>query len=80
MRLSIEITPEQHKRLKATAALQGKTIKEYVLEKTLPTESEEAALQGLENFMKPRVEAAQKGEFASKSVQEIFEEVATNKV
>lgn len=36
MRLSIEITAEQHKKLKAIAALQGKSIKDYVLEKSLP--------------------------------------------
>jgi uncharacterized protein (DUF1778 family) len=35
-RLSIEITPEQHQRLKAMAALSGQTIKEYILERTLP--------------------------------------------
>jgi len=36
MRLSIEVSAEQHQRLKASAALQGKSIKDYVLEKTLP--------------------------------------------
>lgn len=34
MRLSIEITREQHRYLKAIAALQGQTIKDYVLERT----------------------------------------------
>ena len=38
MRLSIDITQEQHKALKATAAMQGKSIKDYVLERTLPDE------------------------------------------
>ena len=32
-RLSIDVTPEQHQRLKAIAALSGMTIKEYVLER-----------------------------------------------
>ncbi len=31
MRLSIEVTPEQHQRLRAVAALKGQTIKDYVL-------------------------------------------------
>ena len=35
-RLSIEVTPEQHQRLKAMAALAGQTIKEYILERALP--------------------------------------------
>jgi hypothetical protein len=30
--LSIEVTPERHQRLKAIAALCGKTIKDYILE------------------------------------------------
>jgi uncharacterized protein (DUF1778 family) len=30
-RLSIDLTPEQHQKIKAVAAMQGKSIKEYVL-------------------------------------------------
>ena len=33
-RISIDVTAEQHKKLKALAALQGKTIKQFVLERT----------------------------------------------
>ena len=80
-RLSIEVTPEQHQRLKAIAALYGKTIKDYVLERALPplpemdalTETE--ALHQLETFLKPRIEAAKRGEVIVKSVEQIFEEV-----
>lgn len=75
MRLSIEITPEQHQRLKATAALQGKSIKDYVLDRTLPDSDEQTALQELEVFLKPRIEAARKGDFSSKSIDDIFDEV-----
>jgi hypothetical protein len=75
MRLSIEITPEQHQRLKATAALQGKSIKDYVLDRTLPDSDEQTALQELEGFLKPRIEAARKGDFSSKSIDDIFDEV-----
>jgi hypothetical protein len=75
MRLSIEVTPEQHQRLKAAAALQGKSIKDYVLERTLPDFEEQAALQELETFLKPRIEAAENGKFSTKSVDEIFDEV-----
>ena len=73
MRLSIDITKEQHKALKATAAMQGKSIKDYVLERTLP--DEEAALKELENFLKPRVEAAMRGERSDQTLNEIFDEV-----
>ncbi len=75
MRLSIEISPEEHQRLKAAAALQGKSIKDYVLERTLPDSQEKAALQKLESFLKPRIDAAMNGERSSLSVDEIFDEI-----
>ena len=50
MRLSIEISPEEHQRLKAAAALKGQSIKDYVLERTLPNADEQAALRELESF------------------------------
>ena len=75
MRLSIEITAKQHQHLKAAAALQGQSIKDYVLERTLPVISEQAAMQELEAFLQPRINAAEKGEFSSKSVDDIFSEV-----
>ena len=77
-RLSIEITSEQHQRLKAVAALHGKSIKEYVLERTLPfapdMESLEKALQKLENFLKPSIKATEKGKTSSRSVK-VFKDV-----
>jgi uncharacterized protein (DUF1778 family) len=30
-RISIDVTPEEHQKLKAMAALKGKSIKDYVL-------------------------------------------------
>ncbi len=76
MRLSIEISPEQHQRLKASAALQDdKSIKDYVLDKTQPDSDEKSALHELESFLKPRIEAADKGEFSKKSIDDIFNEV-----
>jgi predicted DNA-binding protein len=80
-RLSIEVTVEQHQRLKAIAALHGKSIKDYVLERVLPPLpemeglSEEEALHQLETFLQPRVEAAERGEVIAKSVEQIFDEV-----
>ena len=80
-RLSIEVTPEQHQRLKAMAALSGQTIKEYILERALPdlpeidSLSEEEALQQLEAFLKPRLEEAERGEVVNQSVTEIVAEL-----
>ncbi len=80
-RLSIEVTQEQHQRLKAVAALHGKTIKDYVLERVLPPSpekepaSDEEALRQLEDFLKPRIEEAERGETSSRSADQIFEDV-----
>ncbi len=75
MRLSIEVTPEQHQRLKAVAALSGKTIRDYVLERVLDSDmTENEALKQLEDFLKPRIEAAGRGEFSSKDFDGIIAE------
>ena len=77
-RLSIDVTPEQHQRLKAIAALYGQTLKDYILERTLPrlpqieSLSEEEALQRLETFLRPRVAEAERGEVVESSVEQIF--------
>lgn len=74
-RLTIEITDQQHQSIKAMAALQGKSIKEYAMQRLLPlTADEEKAMQELEAFLKPRIEAAERGEVVSTSVHSIFEE------
>jgi hypothetical protein len=64
-RISIEVTAEAHQRLKAFAALRGQTLKEYILERSLPELtgeelSEAEALRQLEQLLKPRIEAAQR--------------------
>jgi predicted sugar kinase len=80
MRLSIEVTPEQHQRLKAVAALRGQSIKDYVLERVLPSlpetdlSDEQQALRELEAFLKSRIEEAEQGLAVDKSVEQIFEE------
>jgi hypothetical protein len=75
MRLSIEVTPDQHQLLKAAAALQGQSIKEYVLTRTLPQSDEQEALHKLEAFLEPRINAAMNGKLSTKSVDTIFDEV-----
>lgn len=49
-RLSIDVLPEEHKRIKAYAALHGETIREYVVESVrerLRQEDEERELSAL---------------------------------
>ena len=51
-RISIDVTGDEHKKLKAMAALRGKSIKDYVLERTLGTaESADTALHELERLL-----------------------------
>ena len=45
-RLTIEITEQQHQSIKALAAMLGKSIKEYAMQRLLPlTPDEEKAMQ-----------------------------------
>lgn len=75
-RLSIDLTPEQHQKIKAVAAMQGKSIKEYVLTQILPTSSDEdMALRELEVLLDKRVRSVKAGKISQKSVEEIFQEV-----
>lgn len=80
-RLSIELTKEQHQRLKAMAALNGKSIKDYVLDRSLPhlpgseSMTEEEALRQLEALLQPRIDAAKRGEFSTRTPEQIFADV-----
>ena len=79
-RLSIDITPEEHQKLKAIAALKGQSIKDFVLKRTLGEApavddmSEDEALEALSDFLKPRVEQARRGELSTKSFEDIRKE------
>lgn len=79
MRLSIDISTEQHQRLKATAALHGQTLKDYVLERVLVSTEEDEALQQLETFLAQRIQEAEGGGMVQKSVLQIFEETLQGK-
>jgi hypothetical protein len=78
-RLSIELSEHQHQKIKALAALNGSSIKEYILEKTLPDGAVETtgmteaqALSQLEAFLLPRIEAAERGELSTLTMPEIL--------
>jgi len=75
-RISIDVTPGQHKRLKALAALSGKSIKDYVLGRTLLQSGEDAALSELEGLLAPRIQSARAGQLLEDSVEAVFDEVA----
>ena len=79
-RLSIDITPEEHQKLKAIAALKGQSIKDFVLKRTLGEApavddmSEGEALEALSDFLKPRIDQARRGELSTKSFEDIRKE------
>lgn len=74
-RLSIELTEQQHHQIKTTAALQGKSLTEYAVERLLPmTEDEQKAMTELKAFVLPRIERARRGEVSPQSFDEIVDE------
>jgi hypothetical protein len=71
-RLTIDMTEEQHKALKAMAALQGKTIKQYTLEKLFPDNAgEDRAWAELTKLLNDRIDRALAGEVSNKTFDEI---------
>lgn len=74
-RLTIDITDQQHQSLKALAALQGKTIKQYALERLFPGDKDaERAWEELKTLMSMRVNEGLAGRLSTKTVGEILDE------
>jgi hypothetical protein len=76
-RISIDVTLDEHQKLKALAALQGKSIKDYVIERTLGAAEgteEEMALEALESFLNARIHGAKKGAVSRRTVGAIFKD------
>lgn len=72
-RLTIDITDQQHQSLKALAAVQGKTIKQYALERLFPADGEQA-WQELKSLIGTRISEGLAGKVSAKSVGEILDE------
>lgn len=71
-RLTIDISEQQHQSIKAMAAIQGKTIKEYALERLFPaTSDEEQAMSELRSLLEQRMAQGARGEVLSQSLTEI---------
>lgn len=74
-RLTIDISDKQHQSLKAHAALQGKTIKQYALEQLFPDDGDaDKAWQELKTIVETRVEEGLLGKVSNKSIREILDE------
>ena len=75
-RLTIDVTDQQHQSLKALAALQGKTIKEYAIEKLFSSNpDEDRAIMELQTLLKQRIAEADNGDVDTHSFDEIAEAV-----
>lgn len=74
-RLTIDMSDQQHQSLKALAALQGKTIKQYALERLFPGDLEaDQTWQELKTLLGARVNDGLAGKLSTKSVGEILDE------
>lgn len=75
-RLTIDITEQQHQSIKAIAALQGKSIKEYAIERLFPAASDEdRALGELKALLEQRMAESTRGEVLDQSLAEIADDV-----
>lgn len=74
-RLTIDVSDQQHKRLKALAALQGKTIKQYALERLFPSgDAADQALAELKAVLGTRINDGLAGKISTKTVADILNE------
>jgi uncharacterized protein (DUF1778 family) len=73
-RLTIDLTDEQHKTLKAIAALEGKSLRQYSLEKLLPVKDEiDEDWQRFKAFINKRIENGLEGKVSERTFDEIVD-------
>jgi hypothetical protein len=79
-RLTIEITEQQHQNIKALAALQGQSIKEYAMQRLFSytngeeQASQESKLAKLRAHLAVGEAAADRGEFSTATAEDIIRE------
>lgn len=74
-RLTVDITDRQHQNLKALAALEGKTIRQFAIERLFPVhDGEDQAWDELGEFLRHRIGRGLAGEVSAKSVADIVAE------
>ena len=74
-RLTIDISDQQHQSLKAMAALQGKTIRQYALERLFPDDADgDKAWQELKTLLGARIDEGLAGKVSGKRIGEILDE------
>lgn len=74
-RLTIDMTEQQHQALKAMAALEGKTIKQFTLECLFGTKKmDSTSLDDIRALLAERVAQAQRGDVSQSSISDIAEQ------
>ena len=74
-RLTIDISEQQHQSLKALAALQGKTIKQYAIERLFPGNIDnDPAWQELKGVLTARINDGLAGKVSARSIADILDE------
>ena len=74
-RLTIDISDRQHQSLKALAALQGKTIREYAIERLFPAQrGDDQAWEELKTLLEQRIERGLVGEVSANSIDTIIDD------
>lgn len=71
-RIVIDVSGDEHQKIKAMAALQGKSMKDYVMGKIFADNSDEdEAMAALETLLAGRIERAEQGTVSQKSFSQI---------
>ena len=71
-RISIDVTDAEHRKLKALAALQGQSVKDFVLARTIGDQARDADLAELEELLDGRIERAKAKGTGERTVGDIF--------
>lgn len=70
-RLSIDLSAEQHRSLKAMAAVEGKTIRDYAMERLFPEGEADPNWERLKAMLTERIERGLAGDVSPRSFDEI---------
>lgn len=74
-RLTIDMTDQQHQSLKTMAALQGKTLKQYALERLFPCDADaNQAWSELKTMLNTRIQEGLAGHVSAKGISEILDD------
>ena len=78
-RLVIDMSPEQHKKIKVLATIEGKSMKDYVLDQILHEKPEEESWKELEQVLMRRIESAENKPPAKKTFEDVTNEILNPK-